>query len=237
MAVNINDVLMWLKIDGVGHALASSGPATWHYTLCRQLTPEGDLAIAPPTIICAECRRSLRHAALVAGRHPPKRKAHNPRQANGTHFNFLRENVRYAGDDCLIWPFGGTWNGYGHLGYDGKMWKAHRLMCTLAHGEPPTPKHVAAHTCNNGQGGCVNPRHLQWKTPRENLLDRRAAGTLTKKRWNKNGTLTDEQVAEICSLKGTMNQREIAAKFGISYQHVSIIQQGKLARQKTGRVA
>lgn len=110
--------------------------------------------------------------------------------------------------------------------------KAHRVMCILAHGEPPSPKHVAGHSCHNGSGGCVNPRHLSWITASENLLQRRETGTLTKKRWNKKGTLTNQQIAQIVALRGKKNQREIGAMFGISYQHVSVIQNGKLRRQQ-----
>lgn len=146
--------------------------------------------------------------------------------------NWLRDRIAHKGEECLIWPFSRIWNGYGQLGFEGKIAKAHRVMCILAHGVPPTPKHVAAHSCNNGHGGCVHPEHLSWKTPTANLLDRRAAGTLTKKRWNKRGTLTDRQIERICALKGTLNQREIAAQFGISYQHVSVIQRSLLKRQQ-----
>lgn len=143
--------------------------------------------------------------------------------------------VAHAGhkeSECLAWPFSRNWNGYGLLGANGDLAYAHRIMCKLKHGPAPSPKHVAAHSCNNGHKGCVNPQHISWKTPGQNLLDRRAAGTLTKKRWNKKGTLTDEQIAKIVSLKGKLNQREIAAMFGISYQHVSVIQNGKLKRQR-----
>lgn len=146
--------------------------------------------------------------------------------------NWLKANVYHQGNECLIWPFSRNWNGYGQLGFRGKMTKAHRAMCILAHGEPPMPGMVAAHSCNNGHLACVHPGHLSWKTPRDNLLDRRAAGTLTKKRWNKHGTLTDDQIRRIVELKGKLNQREIGAMFGISYQHVSVIQQGKLKRQQ-----
>ena len=146
--------------------------------------------------------------------------------------DWINAHVAYAGDDCLIWPFSKNWNGYGHVGAGGgKIVYAHRMMCSLAHGEPPTPKHQAAHSCNNGHGGCVNPRHITWKTNRENMFDRRAAGTITKRRWNRYGLVTIDQCAEIAALKGKMNQREIAARFGISPQHVSTIQLGRLRKQ------
>ena len=49
-----------------------------------------------------------------------------------------------------------------------------RLICEEAYGPPPTSKHQAAHNTPNGciGGLCVEPRHLRWATPRENLNDR-----------------------------------------------------------------
>ena len=151
-------------------------------------------------------------------------------KGKGAALAWIKAHTEYQGDECLPWPFSGNWNGYGHLGINGKSCKAHRTMCELAHGPPPTPKYVAAHSCHNPP--CVNPKHLSWKTPRENLLDRRKDRTLTKKRWHNRGLLSDSEVALICLLKPYCNQREIGAIFGISYQHVSIIQQGKLKRQR-----
>lgn len=145
--------------------------------------------------------------------------------------DWIKAHLDYAGDDCLPWPFSGCWNGYGQMLYDGRIQKAHRVMCIEANGEPP-PKHVAAHSCNNGHLACMNRRHLSWKTHRQNLLDRRAAGTLTKKRWStKESALSNQQMERIIALKGEKNQREIAAMFGISYQHVSVIQNRKLRCQ------
>lgn len=144
--------------------------------------------------------------------------------------DWMLAHVAHQGEECLLWPFSGNWNGYGHLGVNGKVMKAHRRMCELAHGKPTTPKHVAAHSCYNRS--CVNPGHLSWKTPRDNLLDRRKDGTLTKKRWSTKGTLSDDDIGMICLLKPCANQREIGALFGISYQHVSVVQNKKLKRQK-----
>lgn len=151
-------------------------------------------------------------------------------RGKGVTLAWIRERATYKGDECLTWPFSGTWTGYGQVGVNGKIEKAHRVMCKLAHGEPPTSGHHAAHSCRNRR--CVNPKHLSWKTPRENLLDRRKDGALTRKRWNNKGTLTPAQVLKIKSLKGKKNQREIGAMFGISYQHVSVVQNNKLRRHQ-----
>lgn len=149
---------------------------------------------------------------------------------SGEAIEWLRAHVQFAGDDCLIWPYSRRWNGYGQVQFNNQITYPHRVMCRLAHGEPPSAEHVAAHSCHNGRGGCVNPRHLSWKTPRENLLERREAGTLTRKRWNNKGSLTRDQVHAIKKLRGIINQREIATRFGISYQHVSYIQNNRLVR-------
>lgn len=154
------------------------------------------------------------------------------KRGKGPNLQWLKDHVGHVGDDCLIWPFGKRWNGYGQVGDgNGKIAYPHRIMCELVHGAPPTPKHVAAHSCHNGSGGCVHPKHLSWITPSENLLQRRQAGTLTTKRWNKYGRVSKADLKRIEGLKGHLNQREIAEMFGISYQHVSVIQNRKLLRQ------
>jgi hypothetical protein len=61
---------------------------------------------------------------------------------------------------------------YSHklLHHIGKSIPICRFVCTLAHGEPPTPTHQAAHECGNGHHNCINPKHLKWRTPLENSL-------------------------------------------------------------------
>lgn len=175
----------------------------------------------------------MKKPSPLKGRPSPLRGRPSPHRGKGGHYQWLKDRVDLEDGECLIWPGTRNWNGYGMLGVDGKVTYAHRVMCRLVHGDPPTPKHVAAHTCHNGSGGCCHPKHVVWKTPRENLLDRRAAGTLTNKRWDKFGVVPDADIIRIQKLKGKLNQREIADLFGISYQHVSVIQNRKLIRQNT----
>jgi hypothetical protein len=153
--------------------------------------------------------------------------SNSPTRDKGAGITFIRANVAYEGDDCLIWPLHRDPRGYGMMGWLGKMRYAHRVMCIMAKGEPPTPKHQAAHSCGNGDKGCVNPRHLSWKTNSENQLDRSRHGTRAKAGWGWKGKLTAEQVAEIRSLKGRMTQYEIAALFNVSQQNVGDIHRGR----------
>lgn len=134
-------------------------------------------------------------------------------KGKGLAFQWIVAHVAYSEDDCLVWPFSRDPQGYGHLGLNGKLWKAYRLMCVLAHGEPPTNQHVASHTCGNGHTGCTNPRHLSWKTNSENQLERTAHGRRLPEHNRRK--LTPQQKLAVQGLRGTMSIREIASQFGI----------------------
>ena len=144
-------------------------------------------------------------------------------KGKGHNYKWLLAHVAHSGDDCLIWPFSRNNTGYGQLGYEGKMRKAHRFMCEMAHGNPPTPDHEASHACGNGMGGCVNPRHLSWKTRSENQLDRRRHGTANTNPTGQRGKLTKIQRSEILRLRGKMTQAKIAQRYGVHFETISRI--------------
>jgi len=131
--------------------------------------------------------------------------------------DFLEANIGYTGDGCLIWPFyRNPGHGRGTFGVDGEVHYAHRYMCELVNGSPPTPEHQASHSCGKGHEGCVDPRHLSWATNSKNQLDRRGHGTHISNTHGNRGKMTRAQIAELQSLKGRMLQTERMAKFGIS---------------------
>jgi hypothetical protein len=92
-----------------------------------------------------------------------------------TTYEWLKSHVNYNDSKCLIYPYSKNWDGYGRTYHNGKYLNSHRVMCTLAHGQPPSDKHHAAHKC--GVTSCVNPSHLYWATPSENQKDNVKAGT------------------------------------------------------------
>lgn len=128
----------------------------------------------------------------------------------------------YQHDACLIWPFGRLRDGYGTLGREGKNLRAHRYICTLVYGEPPTPEHHAAHSCGRGHDGCVSPNHLRWATPSENFKE--GQKHLRRK-------LTVDQVIEIRGLKGLERVQDTAERFGVTECNIRKIQAGKLWQQ------
>src|SRR5690606_10732407 len=111
-------------------------------------------------------------------------------------------------------------SGYGQVFFDGKMHIASRYVCAQVHGEPPTPKHEAAHSCGNGSLGCITPSHLSWKTSAENTADQVLHGTLPRGERNGQSKLTDDDVRQILALKGRKSHRDIADSFGISTSNV-----------------
>lgn len=57
----------------------------------------------------------------------------------------------------------------GGEGRNGRTVLAHRAVCELYHGPPPTPEHEAGHICLGGENSlCVNPAHVEWQSPEEN---------------------------------------------------------------------
>lgn len=136
------------------------------------------------------------------------------KRGDGVAHKWLMDHISYPHDYCLIWPFSRDSRvGRGRISHNGCMYWAHRLMCELAHGKPPTRQHQAAHNCGKGHKGCVNPRHLSWKTNSENQLDRAVHGTVLRSFKQK---FTPEKVAELRSLRGEMTQMALAERFDCS---------------------
>jgi hypothetical protein len=140
--------------------------------------------------------------------------------------HWIEAHVSHVGDGCLTWPFSCFQNGRAQLEYGGKTQNAARVMCTLAHGDPPSPKSHAAHSCGNGHLGCVHPQHIEWKTARENEADKIKHGTTSRGERNGYSKLTDEAVAEIRRLKGQETQRSLAKRFGVTQPNIGYIHRG-----------
>lgn len=134
-----------------------------------------------------------------------------------TALDWLRAHVAHDGDACLTWPYSlDKKTGHGSVNVNRKIEDPSRLMCRLAHGEPPTSKHEAAHSCGKGHEGCVNPRHLSWKTHTENMADCLIHGTRALGERHGLAKLTEGQVVAIREFAHTMKQKSIAEMFGVS---------------------
>jgi len=142
------------------------------------------------------------------------------RAERGTPREWLHAHVSHDGDDCLMWPFARHSNGEAAIG-DRRSRQAARLMCIMAHGEPPSPEMQAAHSCGKGHLACVNPRHLRWATPKQNAEDKRKHGTLLMGEEHPQAKLTAAKVNAIRALAGQFSVPELAEIFEVHARTIS----------------
>jgi hypothetical protein len=119
-------------------------------------------------------------------------------------------------DWCLIWPFAcDRREGRAIANLDGER-LAHRVMCKMVKGPPPTDKPQATHSCGNGDQGCVNPRHLDWGSNSDNQYQRYAHGRTGPKRSGNKSQFTPEQIETIRSQWGEFTQEKLAEMYGVT---------------------
>lgn len=135
---------------------------------------------------------------------------------------FVEVVLPFEGDECLSWPFGRV-SGYGQLYYNGKSRTVHTLACEAIHGPSPSRKHLVAHSCGQGQHGCVNPRHLRWATQVSNLADRVTHGTIIRGEKTHTSKLKEEDIRNIRALRGSLTQKELALRFGVCRSNISAV--------------
>lgn len=114
---------------------------------------------------------------------------------------FIADAIASNTEACILWPYAvRKSSGYG--AYDERREDkrysvdVHRYVCRIAHGEPADPGHQAAHWCGNKL--CINPKHLHWATPLENMQDAKEHGTL-RGGGRYRQRFFDREIAEIVS--------------------------------------
>lgn len=149
------------------------------------------------------------------------------RQA-GTALKFLELALLTAADDCIPWPFKRNNAGYGQVWLGGRDQIVSRVVCERAHGAPPSPKHDAEHLCGNGHLGCINYRHVQWATRKENSMRRVEHGTANRGSKHGFARLTESDIPGIrrC-LAAREPQSSIASSFNVGQTTISNVNTGK----------
>lgn len=151
-------------------------------------------------------------------------------KGKGKTFAWIVEHSTYAGDDCIKWPFCTLPQGRGILGHNGKRYHAARLMCEIVHGKPPTPAYEAAHECGNGHKGCMNPRHISWKTRSENRRDSVKHGTNVRFAGRR---LDYEKATEIRALQGRLSAFKVAEQYGVHPNTIYFVWQGRTFKSRS----
>lgn len=125
---------------------------------------------------------------------------------------------------CWIWSGSFANNGYGRIDIAGRRVSAHRLAYEVTFGTIPAGMCVC-HRCDTP--ACVNPDHLFLGSNADNVADKVAKGRTARGEGAGRAKLTEDQVKEIRSLRGTLSQSQIAKHFGIIQPHVSSIMTGR----------
>lgn len=151
-----------------------------------------------------------------------------------TNAQWVRMNVSYGKDDCLIPPFEKGRGKPQTIKVNGNDFNASRYMCILAHENPPTNKHQAAHKCGKGHLNCLNPKHLYWATPSENQMDRVKHRTDIRGEKHPFSKLMNEDVFQIIELVNIMSRTEVANIYGVDNSVINSILRGKSWSWLTG---
>jgi hypothetical protein len=151
-----------------------------------------------------------------------------PRKARRFYQEVVLTDTRGPNDPCLIWPFATDRRGYGQIRIDDRLRTVSNLICRQVHGEPPSPDHESAHSCDRGQEGCVTLSHVSWKTHAENMAEMAERGRSNRGERSPTAKLTEADVREIRALRGKMKGYKIAEKFGMDGSHISAIQRRKV---------
>lgn len=145
----------------------------------------------------------------------------------GVALAFLFQSLEADTDECIFWEFARKSMGQGCVWFEGSLRVASNIVCELAHGAAPGKDMHAAHSCGRGHMGCINKRHLSWKTPTENAADRLVHGTDNRGVKHGMAKLTPRLVREIRALKGKLSIRKIGGKFGVSHGCIFDIHAGR----------
>lgn len=140
-----------------------------------------------------------------------------------TPFNWiLKVAVPHESEDCLLWPFGRTVEGYGRIRCGSLQTRAHRVVCEIAHGPPPYGMTHAAHRC--GIPLCVNKRHVRWATPLENAADTIGHGMCPRGERNGKAKLTKKDVHAI--RQSPLRNKDLSKIFNVDPSAISHIRRG-----------
>ncbi|KAB2728240.1 HNH endonuclease [Brucella anthropi] len=166
-------------------------------------------------------QRFKRHGHPLAGA-----ASHSPK---GDGLKLIELALRAAPQHCFLWPYSNNGIGYGKVSIEGRSVFVHRYVCELQHGPAPSVTHHAAHSCGNGHLGCINPHHLRWATPKENIADQKLHGTAIRGERVGSAKLNEETVRLVRRrlARGEM-QKHIAADLGVNQSTVSYIKSGRI---------
>jgi hypothetical protein len=138
---------------------------------------------------------------------------------------FIEQALAQDTNECIVWPFAKTKDGYGTTAACGKGTTAHRVVAILAHGQPTSARPHAAHLCHNR--ACINRRHIVWASRQENCQHSVADGRFGRGTQIGSAKLTEAEVLQIRALSKNMKQSQLARQFGVNQTAIGKILRGE----------
>ena len=146
---------------------------------------------------------------------------------------YLAQRSKKVASGCIEWLAAKTSRGYGAAHFHGRYVIAHRLSY-VAHVGPIPALGVVCHSCDNPL--CINPEHLWIGSQQDNMNDKVEKCRHSHGAKHGRAKLSEQQAREI--LTSADSSASIAAKFGVTAEHVQVIRNGvawKHLRQGVGR--
>lgn len=135
-------------------------------------------------------------------------------------------------ETCWLWDGQINAGGYGRMGIYVKGQSGHGQVAFYAHHlgwlleKGPIPDGLLVlHKCDVPR--CVRPDHLYLGTHAENMKDMKDRGRSPRGSAGAKAKLTEEDVARIRELRGTLSQSEIAREYGVTQAIISKAQLGQ----------
>lgn len=128
-------------------------------------------------------------------------------------------------DACWPWVGAITTHGYGCVQTgNGRVLGSHKIAYVLSNGPVPDGQQVC-HICDNRL--CCNPKHFFLGTKLDNARDAVAKDRHARGERNSHAKLTEDQVQEIRALRGSVTQRELAARYGVDQSTIGSLMTGR----------
>ena len=129
--------------------------------------------------------------------------------------------------DCWTWAASKRGAGYGAIGWQGSVRRAHRVAYELENGPIPEGMCVC-HSCDTRE--CVRPSHLFLATQSENIQDMIRKGRKASQA-GEHGSQAKVSWTDVEAIRSsTERQQDIARRFNLSQQQVSKIRTGRCWR-------
>ena len=133
---------------------------------------------------------------------------------------FLSKVDRRGADECWPWLAQRMPNGYARFGDE----LAHRVAWKVYHRTEVPKGQCVLHTCDGGDQGCVNPKHLYLGTRTKNAQDMKDRG----RAWTPGPKLTEGDVVQIrTALNEGAKILDLAQQFGVHILTISRIRSGR----------